>query len=527
MKEFLSNLPRGKFDYKKYPKDRGKKMSRIEQLGRNYRFLALNNIITILISFFLFPFIVSYVGKELYGTYLLGMTISGYFGTFDLGVLSAVKKYIPEYRGRNDTEGLQGIINASFSFYIVFGLIAGAILYSLGFWGPGLFKISSANVMVMRYLFWIFAVSAIFHWPLQVFKGVIQGFQRYDWLAGLDTVIQIGYLLGAYFLLTRGFRIVSIAILFQSLVVGTDFIFFLLTRLYIKGLKLKFPYFHRDVFKKIFSFSIFVFLGGIVSILIWNIGDFIIGVFVSVAAVTVYKVSYAMQNIIRSVNSLIGSPLMTLCAEMEGAGEYEKQQQLLLKGTRYMTLLIWPVIVIAMVFSEVFILNWVGEGFRDAIIPARLLLFFWLFNVAIEVGGSSLTAKGIVRPVFWIAVISAICNLALSLIFVRFLGILGVALGMSISMILVSFPMVFSLILENIKVGFGRLFNFSIRSSLIISLMSAVISTIVIKFIQPSNIYWVLVEMACIYLLIILCDYFFVLSPDEKDEIKKMFALEE
>ncbi len=499
-------------------------MSRIKQLGRNYQFLAINNLVAIIVSFSLFPFIVSRVGKELYGTYLLGMTINGYFGTLDLGILSALKKYVPEYRGRNDHKNLQDLINASLSFYIVFGLVAGGTLFTLSFLGPQLFKISQSNVLIMKHLFWTFAVAAVLNWPLQVFKGVVQGFQRYDWLAGLDTFMQLGYFAGTFFLLTRGFSIVSVAILFQSLLVGTGLIYFSLVRNYIENLKLKFPYFHGDTFRKIFSFSVFVFFTGLVSILIWNINDLIVGIFVSVAAVAVYKVCFAMQNIIRSINGLLGSPLMTLCAEMEGASEYEKQRQLLLKGTKLMTLIVWPMIVIAILFSEVFILNWVGEEFREAIWPAKILLFFWLFNISIEVGSSSLTAKGIVKPTFWITVAGACCNLTLSLILVRFWGILGVSLGISISMVLIVFPLFLFLIFKNIKVRFSEWFNSSIKSSILTSALSVLISVLVLKYFHPAGIIYVLFEMVSVYLLIICCTYFFVISRDERNEIKRMFA---
>ena len=501
-------------------------MSRIRQLGRNYQFLALSRVVSIIVSFILFPFIVSHVGKELYGTYLLGMTINGYFGTFDLGVLSAVVKYVPEYRGRNNRKGLHSIINASFSFYVIFGVLAGGILYFLGFWGPAFFKISHGNEIVMRNLFWIFAVVAIFHWPLQTFKGVIRGLQRYDWAAGLNMVLQIGYLFGTYILLTRGFGIISIAILLQSLVLSTGFVSFLVTRYYIKGLKLRFPYFRPGIFKKIFSFSIYVFSAGIAGIIIFSIDDLVIGAFVSVAAIAIYKVSYAMQDVIRGINGMIGTPLMTICAEMEGASEYEKQQQLLLKGTRYMTLMVLPMVTIAIVFSGPFILNWVGEGFREAILPAQVLLFFWFFNITTEVSLSSLTAKGIVRPILWILIIVAACNLTLSLILVRFWGILGVALGTTISMVLLNFPLTISLALKNIKVKFVELFNFSIRSSLLVSLLSAALSMIVIKFIQPTNIFLVLIEMACVYSGVMLYNFFFVLSLPERAEVKTMLAFE-
>ena len=501
-------------------------MSRIKQLGRNYQFLALARVISVIVSFVLFPFIVSHTGKELYGIYLLGMAINGYFGTFDLGIASAVKKYVPEYVGKKDYEEVKNIINTSFSFFIIFGLIVSGILCFLGFLGPKFLKITPGNEMVMRNLFLIFSLTAIFHWPFQMFKGVTEGLQRYDLTAGLEIVFQISYLVGVYFLLTKGFGIISLTILFQVLVVGTDFAFFLISRYYIKGLQLRFPYFPKETFKKIFSFSIYVFLGGLAGIIIFNVDDLVIGAFASVAAIAIYKVSYAMQNIIRGINSMVGAPLFTICAEMEGTSEHEKQKQLLLKGTRYMTLLVFPIITIAIIFSKQFILNWVGEGFREAILPAQILLFFWLFNVTLQTGAGSLTAKGIVRPILWISIIVAASNLILSLIFVRFWGILGVALGTTIPMVLINFPMILFLILKNIKVKFAELFNSSLRNSLLISLLSAVLSIIMIKFLQPSNIFWVLVEMVCIYSGIMLCNYLFVLSSAEKAEVKIMLSPE-
>lgn len=501
-------------------------MSRIKQLGRNYQFLIFSRIISMVISFVLFPLIVSHVGKELYGAYLLGMTVNGYFGMLDLGIGSAIKKYVPEYIGRNDREGLYGIMNASFSFYVIFGLFAGGALFFISSLGPTLFKITPANEMVLRNLFWIFAVTAIFHWPLQTFNGVVQGLQRYDWISGLNIAMQIGQLGGVYLLLTRGYDIISVTILTQILILGTDLIYFMVAVYYIKGYRLKFPYFRRQVFREIFSFSIFVFLGGIAGIVIYSINDFVIGTFVSVAAIAIYKVAYAMQNIIRAINSMMGAPLMTLFAEMEGAGEHEKQRQLLLKGTKYITLSVLPLITIAIIFSEPFVLSWVGKEFKEAILPAQVLLFFWIFNVILEVGTDSLIAKGIVKPVLWILIIVAVCNFVLSLIFVRILGILGVALGLTVSMVVINFPMTLFIILKNIEVKLVELFDFSLKSSLLASLMSAVLSVITVKYFQSNNIFWILMQMACVYSIIIFFGYFFALSQAEKLDVKRMMSIE-
>ena len=73
-------------------------------------------------AFFLFPFVVGRLGKEAYGIYAIVMTITGYFGLFDMGVASALTKYVAEYKGKNDELMINKIINVSFFFYLIISI---------------------------------------------------------------------------------------------------------------------------------------------------------------------------------------------------------------------------------------------------------------------------------------------------------------------------------------------------------------------------------------------------------------------
>ncbi len=48
------------------------------------------------------PFLIHHLGKELYGTWIIVMTLTGYIGFFDFGLRGAIVKYIPEFETRND-----------------------------------------------------------------------------------------------------------------------------------------------------------------------------------------------------------------------------------------------------------------------------------------------------------------------------------------------------------------------------------------------------------------------------------------
>src|SRR4030042_3205584 len=158
-------------------------MLRKRIISKNIKYSAVSQAVAFAITLVLFPFIVSHVGKEVYGAYLLVMTFTGYLGVLDFGVTAAATKYVAEFMGKGDREGAKKIISASFSFYLIIGLISAAILLILSFCFDHIFNVEVANKIIMQQLFWVAAGASLFIWAGRAFDGVIQGFQRYDWLA--------------------------------------------------------------------------------------------------------------------------------------------------------------------------------------------------------------------------------------------------------------------------------------------------------------------------------------------------------
>jgi len=255
---------------------------------------------------------------------------------------------------------------------------------------------------------------------------------------------------------------------------------------------------------------------------IFDIDNFVIGAFASVSAVTIYGVGYSLQKGFRMINSLIGSPLFPACADMEGRNEYDKQRELLFKGTKYMTLFFIPLVIVAIIFAELFIINWMGDDFMPGILPAQVLLSFWIFNSIIQVGSGLLAAKGFVKIIFKINLLNALLNLGISLLLVKPLGILGVALGTTIPMILVGFSLFLNQILKVMKVNFKDFFNLVIKKNLVVYFITVILSYLALNFFQPANIFLTISEMCIIYGLVILISFKVALSSEERKEILMM-----
>ena len=494
-------------------------MSRKRIISGNIKYSAVSQGIVFAINLALFPFIVSHVGKEIYGIYLLVMTFTGYLGVLELGVTAAVTKYVAELTAKDDNEGAAKIVSASLSLYFIIGLVAAAALFSLSFYFDRIFIIEAGNKLLMRQLFWTASAASLFIWPGKIFIRVLDGFQRYDWLAAINIVSATGTGIAAFLMFNRGLGILYFLILSYLFIILKYAGAYIVGRYYLLKSDIIFPYFKKEAFGKIFSFSSFLFLSNLVSLFIFDFDDFIIGSFVSVSAITVYGAGLSLQRGFRAINSLVGSPLFPAGADMEGRSEYAEQKHLLFKGTKYMTMVFIPLVIVAITFAEVFIYNWLGSDFAGGVLPAQILLAFWLFNNTTEVGSGLLVTKGYVKIIFKITALTALLNVGLSLILVKPLGILGVALGTAIPMILVGFPMTLHQILKTFNTSFKEFFDLAIKKNLGVYFFAAFLSITSRWIFWPSNILLTIAQMGAVYAITMGIGFVFFLSPEERKEI--------
>lgn len=497
-------------------------MTKIRSLSKNIKYNAVSKAITFIVSFALLPFIIFHTGKEIYGIYILVTAITGYLGIMDFGVTGAVVKYVAEFTGKGAFKRVNEIVSASFSFYMIIGFIAAAILLILSFYFDLLFKVEATNKVIATHLFWITAGASVFIWPLRSFEWVLHGFQRYDWLAISNIITTVLTGISAYLIFTNGLSIVHYLFISYVFIISRYAVAYIVVSKRLLREKVAFPYFNRNVLRMIFGFSFYVFLTTLGSILIFQIDDLVIGAFVSVSAVSLYYVGYNLQNALRVTNSLIGGPLFPAYAEMEGKGEYDKQKMMLLKGTKYMALIFTPMVIITILFAASLIKNWMGNGFVESVLPAQVLISFWLFNSISEVGAGMLTAKGYVKVIFKIWAINAFVNLSLSLILVKYFGIVGVALGTTISMVLINFPLVLYQILKVFNLTLKEYFNLTLKSNLGVYLLSAILSLLFQKFLLPTNVWMVFLEMGVVYLLTLVAGYRWALLVKERQEVQAM-----
>jgi O-antigen/teichoic acid export membrane protein len=110
---------------------------------------------------------------------------------------------------------------------------------------------------------------------------------------------------------------------------------------------------------------------------------------------------------------------------------------MVMAGTKYTALLCWPVLAGLLIFGRDVLAVWVGPKYAAAYPVLVALTVPTFISLPQSVAGSVLYGVSRHRGVVALAVTNALLNLALSLWWVRSLGILGVALGTAVPLLLI------------------------------------------------------------------------------------------
>src|SRR5271165_183840 len=106
---------------------------RVEMIGTG-RQLALGSalrvfslVATALVSLVMMPFVVHSLGDRMYGVWALAATLVGYYGILDLGLSSAVSRYLAAALGAGDQEECNRVFHTSLRLFVALAIVVFAV----------------------------------------------------------------------------------------------------------------------------------------------------------------------------------------------------------------------------------------------------------------------------------------------------------------------------------------------------------------------------------------------------------------
>jgi O-antigen/teichoic acid export membrane protein len=394
---------------------------------------AINGVIGVL----LVPFLLNELGKEGYGLIALVGVILSLTGLADLGLRQGLGRNLAEAVARRDNLRFNELASTAMVVYIAIGFILSGVIIAAAPYIIKIFKAPPALTLEAIFLVrWYGSASLMTAFINPVAVAVFISHNRYDIANNIITAVSILRGIGLFCVLgltdtgLYGWGYVFIAVM----VLATAF------RLYIAyhfkpDLQIHPRHFRMAALRQIFSLGSQMFVIEMATLISVQVDPLIITQFFGPAGVSIYRPGRILALHSRELVNAFRSQLSPLTTGYNATGNIAKLQEILVKATRYSTLMAAVVCVMLVVFAEPIMKVWIGKtAIGDHYKTAAVILIWMAVNdLLVSTTGSQWAVLfGMNRLGFlvWTATISGTINLLSSIYLVGYtsLGVTGVVI---------------------------------------------------------------------------------------------------
>jgi len=402
-----------------------------------------------------------------YGAWVILSAFATYSVLLDLGISQALIRLIATERGRPGGRPL-AYLGTAFRAYALLGVLAFLVVLV-----GGLAYLHSTGVDVRpgTQLFaadLILAVGAFLAIPALVPSAVLAANERYDIVntAAFAAVFVPTLATIAYFLLLHG-NIVVLALSATGVVILAGAARAILALRVEPGLLkgLSQPGLPGE-FRGLLSISLAFFVQSTAIMLIWRVDPLLVGVGVSLAAVTTYSLAQRIAAGFQDLGAVAMSTLMPSFARTHASGDIDRVRHGVVVLTRAVVVAVLPATLLIMLESRALLLVWVGAPFdQGAPIAAVLVAAVGLAHLR----SPSLVALQAFHSVRWLALLGmaeAVAKLVLSIALLLWLREIGVAIGTLLPAIAFTVFAYIRTCMRQLELGLNELFGtISVRAA--------------------------------------------------------------
>lgn len=390
------------------------------------------------VPFFLTPFVIRHLGATAYGVWILAVSTVAYLNLLDMGMRSAVIRFVSKAEAQGKPEDARSAIGAALWFRLLISAGVAVLSIVLAFVFPHLFKVPADLQHAAQVTVLMCALGVAITLTSGVFGAVLAATHRFDVLSSISAVQTLARAGGVILILSTGHGLealayweVTVALLGGLATCGIALNIFPVCRVRIGRPEMA-------ILKMIWSYSFTTFIFIIAVQIIINTDNLVVGAFLSVGLVTFYSIGGSLMQYAGQVVSALSTTFTPLASNLEAGGKTEELQRLLLRGTQASLGLVLPISVALVLRGKTFIGLWMGHQYSEISgTVLQILMIGQFFGVADGTAGSIMMAIDKHKPVAKWAVFEAVLNLGLSLVLVKTVGIYGVAWGTSVAMVFI------------------------------------------------------------------------------------------
>ena len=466
---------------------------------KNFVTTILPYIIITLLGFWRVSAFINNLGDELYSVNQLFYQLLTYLSLAEAGVGLIVNQKYYELFAKNDFDGINRVYTASKKFFKIIAVV----MLILGFIMSFTLKAITNNSLSLTYLqivFMIFLLKNVVEYFISYPRYVLQADQKsykinflINFIRILECIIEIGLLY-----LKVDYLLILIPGIFIRIIINM-----IINRKVFK----EYPWLKEveNPDKSIFSNAKHFIIYRISTIVYNNIDILIISTYLDPVFVVIYS-SY--NYIIRFIAELLGMIAQAIVASLGNAINKLKLEESRLVfeklNTGFAAFAMFCTMCVTILIDK-FICIWIGAD-KQIVIWGVALFSFSLFNLIYSKNLTSVVEiKGWFKQTRNVALAEAGINLVLSIILVKYFGIIGVILATAIATLLTSFIFYPIYVYKNQFKQNAVKYYLHFTIDLIFTILVSVGGLYIVKGIEISNFFaWGIAAIICAIAVLIL-----------------------
>ena len=390
---------------------------------------------SVAVALVLVPYTISHIGMDRFGIWALLSILVGYFALLDFGIGVSYTRFIAEAYTKKDYDEVNRIANSGFVFYLLLGLPIIGIAYIGREWFFHILNIDQAaypELVVTYYgVLAIFMLSTV----LSGFTLVLQGIQKIDLVNKIAIAVTIPNVIGTIGFLSAGFKLDGLMWTSGITAACGLSISLFFARKHLPCLRFNPFLFSVATIKRLLSFGLKLQFAKFADVITFQADKTFVSFFSNIGAVGYYQIGTAIVWRIRDLPLLLLSSLLPTTTEVHALDDKKKLIDIYQRGTKYLAVVSIPLMFFLFATAQIIIRAWMGDGYDASAVVTQCLIAGYLCNVLVGVG--CVAAASMNQPDFqwYSAIITAVVNIILVVLFGYYFGMYGVAIASSISLI--------------------------------------------------------------------------------------------
>lgn len=394
---------------------------------------GISMLVHLAVAFVLAPILLRHLGDASYGVWVLVLSLTGYFGLFDLGIRSAVVRFVAAHHSDGNHTALGQVVSAALWAYSAIGaivlLIAIAAAHGVQRW----FHLPPESAAAVPAMVLLLGADTAVGLPCSVFGGVLEGLQRFAFVNLTQVAVSLAR--GALIVGTLhagggllAVTVVAVAAHFAgSCVIVSRALRFLPALPLREGL-------NRSTLRTMGGHSTSAFVMGIADRLRFQADALVIGAFSAPAAIAYFALAARLSDVLGGVVQMMAQVVTPASSHLYASGQGERLRDVVVRANQVCAWLMLPGTVLLVLCGRTLIGLWIGEGYAGIYPVFLILLCGKMLFFSQAAAPRVLLGIGFHGRFVRLLACEAILNLALSIALVRRWGIAGVAIGTALPM---------------------------------------------------------------------------------------------